>query len=290
MTCIDLYGLEERLLKDEPNRNGRWSNEFALCHDDDYSGSVFTSQRSAPELEIPDPGTFTLGDGEVIEKGKEYATEVFIYPSGETFYGKYAGQSMRNSMAEFTCGINYSKYDVCRAALAMRIGSGYQIKEVLCLYHNTPASPQGLVTAAGVMAGISSRNIETMKNGVDTFQSKCHDAGIRGTLVANGHSLGVPANEIIFGSRSFSDPMQIGVKVNFGGPTQPPGAINYVAATDIIPWVNPINLVHAVITGFEDITFINSFGQSPLGAHSFLGPSYQKALRDSINNRGLYNE
>ena len=50
LTCIDLYGLEERLLKDEPNYNGRWSNDFALSHDSDYQGSSFTSEKCRTRL------------------------------------------------------------------------------------------------------------------------------------------------------------------------------------------------------------------------------------------------
>lgn len=79
-------------------------------------------------------------------------------------------------------------------------------------------------------------------------------------------------------------------KFNFGGPVQPRGAVNYVAITDFIPWLDPTNIVHAIVTGFQGITFVNPLGESPLKAHSFLGSTYQGALRESIQNNVHHNE
>ena len=231
-----------------------------------------------------------MGDGTVVEKDKDYPTGAFVFPSGRVFFGRYAGQSMGKGIATFTPGVSYSKYETCRASLAIILGSNNHVTEVLCLYHNTPPSPAGLLKAAGTVMGISQQDIQTLKKDVETFQQNCHDANITGTPVSYAHSLGVPTNESVLDSTNLSDPMQMGARVNFGGPTQPHGALNYVATTDLIPWVNPMNLIHAIITGFDDVTFINSFGQSPPRAHSFLGSSYQKALRDSFDNKGLYDE
>jgi hypothetical protein len=166
----------------------------------------------------------------------------------------------------------------------------FALTEVVCLYHNTPLSPQGLAKAADIMVGISQQDIQTLKGDVETFYNECNGAGIGATPDLFAHSLGVPVSVDIFSSRDSSTAIQIGERFNFGGPSQPSGMHNYVAITDIVPWINPLNLIYALITGFRDVTIINSLGQLPLEAHSFLGPAYQKALRDSINNRGLCNE
>ena len=107
---------------------------------------------------------------------------------------------------------------------------------------------------------------------------------------AYNHSLGVPIGTEVLDSIGPTDPIQVGERFDFGGPTQPPGAHNYVGTRDIVPWLNLINVVTAICTGFRDIEFMDSSGQSPLGAHSFLGPTYQKALQDSFHNSGNSNE
>ena len=121
-------------------------------------------------------------------------------------------------------------------------------------------------------------------------KKKCSDYGITAIPDVFSHSLGVAMSSHILGSNDSSSSITIKRRVNFGGPIQPHGQINYVATTDLVPWLNILNLARAILTGFEDITFVNSFGRSPGDAHSFLGATYQKVLRDAMRIREGLNE
>jgi RHS repeat-associated protein len=286
LTCIDLYGLEERLLKDEPNYNGDWACGFSISRDSDYRGARSHIAWETPdEYTVPDPGQFVLGDGEVIEKGKDYPTGLFIFPSGKTFHEKYAGQCMKDMLVPFLPGMNNTKYDACRDAYAIINASKGHIKEVLCFYHHTPLSVLGTLKAVGTVAHMTRDDAQKLLGDYDRFLEKCLDAGISATSDIFSHSLGVAISTYIFGSNDSSSPITIRRRFNFGGAIQPHGQINYVATTDLVPWLDIMNLARAILTGFEDITFVNSFGRSPGDAHSFLGANYQKALRDAMHIR-----
>ena len=69
----------------------------------------------------------------------------------------------------------------------------------------------------------------------------------------------------------------IGKLYTYGGSVTIPGAINFIALGDIVPFLNPMNWITMLVHP-ECVCFVGPGWRTPLAAHAFEGPAYQEAL------------
>ncbi len=297
LTLIDLYGLYDQ----NTDRTSFISRCFNCVRD--FFSNIFSSS-SAPDYQAPTrEESATLSDrisdynanyshppflmcqNEIIGE-KDYRPSCILTasPRNEDFFAANRGQTLKpGSVIALWGGMLTSSYTMAkRGHNVLNLFS--DIRGVILGHNSTESVVKDGMNATKNSLGYTTEDVDRLAADLKDWCYKAHSYNIQAKINSHAHSESGGIAYQVF-RRLEKDPIcrnYIGKEYSYGTGAVNAGVRNFITPCDPIPCLNIFKFGLEMLKGFPNTTFIDCTLQSPMKAHGFDNPSYQRAFYENI--------